>query len=101
MAVDNYLYRYSDGTTGNSPYRRDGSGNIVLNSAGGIADEGTFLGRSMADGSVNQSPMGNVTADGRVNTYGGYSTTADNYYSNANEAACLLTLRVSATRTRP
>jgi len=87
MAVDNYLYRYSDGTTGNSPYRRDASGNIILNSSGGIADEGTFLGRSMADGSVNQSPMGNVTADGRVNTYGGYSTTADNYYSNANEAA--------------
>ena len=87
MAVDNYLYRYSDGTTGNSPYRRDASGNIVLNSDGSIADEGTFLGRSMADGSVNQSPMGNVTADGRVNTYGGYSTTADNYYSNANEAA--------------
>lgn len=87
MAVDNYLYRYSDGTTGNSPYRRDASGNIILNSSGGIADEGSFLGRSMADGSVNQSPMGNVTADGRVNTYGGYSTTADNYYSNANEAA--------------
>lgn len=87
MAVDNYLYRYSDGTTGNSPYRRDASGNIILNSSGGIADEGAFLGRSMADGSVNQSPMGNVTADGRVNTYGGYSTTADNYYSNANEAA--------------
>ena len=87
MAVDNYLYRYSDGTTGNSPYRRDASGNIILNAAGGIADEGAFLGRSMADGSVNQSPIGNVTADGRVNTYGGYSTTADNYYSNANEAA--------------
>lgn len=87
MAVDNYLYRYSDGTTGNSPYRRDASGNIILNSSGGIADEGTFLGRSMADGSVNQSPIGNVTADGRVDLYGGYSTTADNYYSNANEAA--------------
>ena len=80
MAVDNYLYRYSDGTTGNSPYRRDASGNIILNSSGGIADEGSFLGRSMADGSVNQSPMGNVTADGRVNTYGGYSTSADDYY---------------------
>lgn len=80
MAVENYLYRYSDGTTGNSPYRRDASGNIILNSSGGIADEGTFLGRSMADGSVNQSPMGNVTADGRVNTYGGYSTSADDYY---------------------
>ena len=87
MAVNNYLYRYSDGTTGNSPYRRDASGNIILNSSGGIADEGTFLGRLMADGSVNQSPIGNVTADGRVNTYDGYSTTADNYYSNANEAA--------------
>ena len=87
MAVDNYLYRYSDGTTGNSPYRRDASGNIILNSSGGIADEGKFLGRSMADGSVNQSPIGNVTADGRVDTYGGYSTAADNYYSNANEAA--------------
>lgn len=87
MAVDNYLFRYSDGTTGNSPYRLDASGNIVLNSAGGIADEGIALGRLMADGSVNQSPMGNVTADGRVYTYGGYSTTADNYYSNANEAA--------------
>ena len=80
FGVTNYLYRYSDGTTGNSPYKRDASGNIILNSAGGIADEGTFLGRSMEDGSVNQSPIGNVTADGRVNTYGGYSTSADDYY---------------------
>ena len=80
FGVTNYLYRYSYGTTGNSPYKRDANGNIILNSAGGIADEGTFLGRSMEDGSVNRSPIGNVTADGRVNTYGGYSTSADEYY---------------------
>ena len=36
--VNNYLFKYSDGTTGNSPYRRDSSGNIILNAAGGIAD---------------------------------------------------------------
>ena len=84
MAVDNYLYKYSDGSTGNSPYRRDASGNIVLNSAGGIADEGSFLGRSMQDGSVNRATLGNVTADGRVNTYGGYSSSADEWFSGAN-----------------
>ena len=84
MAVDNYLYKYSDGSTGNSPYRRDASGNIVLNSAGGIADEGSFLGRTMPDGSINQATLGNVTADGRVNTYGGYSSSADEWFSGAN-----------------
>lgn len=87
MAVDNYLYKYSDGSTGNSPYRRDASGNIVLNSAGGIADEGSFLGRSMQDGSVNQSPIGNVTTNGMVDTYGGYQSSAADYYGNGNEAA--------------
>lgn len=87
FGVTNYLYRYSDGTTGNSPYKRDASGNIILNSAGGIAYEGTFLGRTMQDGSVAQGTHGNVTADGMVHTYGGYSTTADNYYSGSNEAA--------------
>ena len=87
MAVDNYLYKYSDGSTGNSPYRRDASGNIVLNSAGGIADEGSFLGRSMQDGSVNQATLGNVTADGRVNTYGGYSSSADEWFGGANSNA--------------
>ena len=81
MAVENYLFKYADGTTGNSPYRRDASGQIILNAAGGIADEGSFMGRSMADGTVNQSPIGNVTPQGNVNLYGGYSTTADNYYS--------------------
>ena len=84
MAVDNYLYKYSDGSTGNSPYRRDASGNIVLNSAGGIADEGSFLGRSMPDGSVNQSPIGNVTTNGMVDTYGGYQSSAADYYGNGN-----------------
>lgn len=84
MAVDNYLFKYSDGSTGNSPYRRDASGNIVLNSAGGIADEGSFLGRTMPDGSINQATLGNVTADGRVNTYGGYSSSADEWFSGAN-----------------
>ena len=84
MAVDNYLYKYSDGSTGNSPYRRDASGNIVLNSAGGVADEGSFLGRTMPDGSINQAPLGNVTADSRVNTYGGYSSSADEWFSGAN-----------------
>ena len=84
MAVDNYLYKYSDGSTGNSPYRRDASGNIVLNSAGGIADEGSFLGRSMQDGSVNRSPIGNVTTNGMVDTYGGYQSSAADYYGNGN-----------------
>ena len=84
MSVNNYLYKYSDGSTGNSPYRRDASGNIVLNSAGGIADEGSFLGRTMPDGSINQATLGNVTADGRVNTYGGYSSSADEWFSGAN-----------------
>ena len=84
MAVENYLYKYSDGSTGNSPYRRDASGNIVLNSAGGIADEGSFLGRSMPDGSVNQSPIGNVTTNGMVDTYGGYQSSAADYYGNGN-----------------
>ena len=84
MAVDNYLYKYSDGSTGNSPYRRDASGNIVLNSAGGIADEGSFLGRSMEDGSVNRATLGNVTSNGMVNTYGGYQSSAADYYGNGN-----------------
>lgn len=87
MAVNNYLYQYADGTTGNSPYRRDAGGNIILNAAGGIQDEGSFMGRSMPDGSTNQSPIGNVTANGMVDTYGGYKSTADNYFSNANGAA--------------
>ena len=85
--VTNYLYKYSDGTTGNSPYRRDSSGNVVLNAAGGIADEGSFMGRSMEDGSVNRATLGNVTSNGMVNTYGGYQSTAQDYYGNANEAA--------------
>lgn len=87
MAIDNYLFQYSDGSTGNSPYRRDASGNIVLNSAGGVADEGSFLGRSMPDGSVNPSPIGNVTTNGMVDTYGGYQSSAADYYGNGNEAA--------------
>ena len=78
MAVDNYLFKYSDGSTGNSPYRRDASGNIV--------EEGWFQGRTMPDGSINQATLGNVTADGRVNTYGGYSTSADEWFSGANAA---------------
>ena len=85
--VNNYLYKYSDGTTGNSPYRRDSSGNVILNAAGGIADEGSFMGRSMEDGSVNRATLGNVTSNGMVNTYGGYQSTAQDYYGNANEAA--------------
>lgn len=85
MAVDNYLYQYADGTTGNSPFQRDASGNVMTNAAGGVF-EGTFLGRKMEDGSVNQSPLGNVTPQGTVNLYGGYNTSADQYYSNANEA---------------
>ena len=85
--VNNYLYKYSDGTTGNSPYRRDSSGNVVLNASGGIADEGSFMGRSMEDGSVNRATLGNVTSNGMVNTYGGYQSTAQDYYGNGNEAA--------------
>lgn len=84
--VTNYLFRYPDGTTGNSPFQRDASGNVITNAAGGVT-EGAFLGRTMEDGSVNQSPVGNVTADGRVHLYGGYSTDADTYYSDANAAA--------------
>ena len=84
MAVDNYLYKYSDGSTGNSPYRRDASGNIVLNSAGGIADEGSFLGRTMPDGSTNQATLGNVTTNGMVDTYGGYQSSAADYYGNGS-----------------
>lgn len=86
MAVTNYLYQYADGTTGNSPFQRDAQGNVMTNAAGGVF-EGNFMGRSQPDGSVNQSPLGNVTSDGRVNLYGGYDTSADNYYSNANAAA--------------
>lgn len=85
MAVTNYLYQYSDGTTGNSPFQRDASGNVITSPQGSVS-EGKFLGRTMEDGSVNQSPLGNVTAQGNVNLYGGYSTTADQYFSNANEA---------------
>ncbi len=85
--VNNYLFKYSDGTTGNSPYRRDSSGNIILNAAGGIADEGSFMGRSMEDGSLNKATVGNVTSNGMVNTYGGHQSTAQDYYGNANEAA--------------
>ena len=85
--VNNYLFKYSDGTTGNSPYRRDSSGNIILNAAGGIADEGSFMGRSMEDGSLNKATLGNVTSNGMVDTYGGYQSTAQDYYGNANEAA--------------
>lgn len=85
MAVDNYLFQYADGTTGNSPFQRDASGNVITTPQGSVS-EGKFLGRTMEDGSVNQSPLGNVTPQGNVNLYGGYSTTADQYYSNANEA---------------
>lgn len=85
MAVTNYLYQYSDGTTGNSPFQRDSSGNVITSPQGSVS-EGKFLGRTMEDGSVNQSPLGNVTAQGNVNLYGGYSTPADQYFSNANEA---------------
>ena len=85
--VNNYLYKYSDGTTGNSPYRRDSGGNVILNAAGGIADEGSFMGRSMEDGSLNKATVGNVTSNGMVDTYGGYQSTAQDYYGNANEAA--------------
>lgn len=85
--VNNYLFKYSDGTTGNSPYRRDSGGNIILNAAGGIADEGSLMGRSMEDGSLNKATIGNVTSNGMVNTYGGYQSTAQDYYGNANEAA--------------
>ena len=84
--VTNYLFEYPDGTRGNSPNQRDANGNIIVNAAGGVTT-GKFLGRTMEDGSINQSPIGNVTADGRVWTYGGYSTDADNYYSDANAAA--------------
>jgi len=85
--VNNYLFKYSDGTTGNSPYRRDSGGNIILNAAGGIADEGSFMGRSMEDGSLNKATIGNVNSNGLVNTYDGYQSTAQDYYGNANEAA--------------
>lgn len=84
MAVDNYLYKYSDGSTGNSPWKQDGNGNYLMNSAGGFLEEGLFLGRTMPDGSVNGATLGNVTADGRVNTYGGYSSSADEWFSGAN-----------------
>lgn len=85
--VNNYVFKYSDGTTGNSPYRRDSGGNIILNAAGAIADEGAFMGRSMEDGSLNKATIGNVTSNGMVDTYGGYQSTAKDYYGNANEAA--------------
>ena len=85
--VNNYVFQYSDGTTGNSPYRRDSGGNIILNAAGGIADEGSFMGRSMEDGSLNRATIGNVTSNGMVDTYGGYQSTAQDYYGNGNEAA--------------
>ena len=75
--VNNYLFQYSDGTTGNTAWKQDGAGNYL--------EEGVFQGRTMPDGSINQATLGNVTADGRVNTYGGYSTSADTYYGNGNE----------------
>lgn len=86
MAVTNYLYQYADGSTGNSPFQRDAQGSIVFNQDGSVID-GKFLGRSMPDGSVNQSPIGNVTANGMVNTYDGYQVPADAYYANGANGA--------------
>lgn len=83
MAVTNYLYQYPDGSTGNSPFQLDAQGNVITNAQGGVT-EGLFLGRTMPDGSVNQSPMGNVTANGMVDLYGGYQSPADVYYGNGN-----------------
>lgn len=82
--VNNYSYRYADGSTGNTPWKQDGAGNYLMNSAGGFLEEGLFQGRTMPDGSVNGATLGNVTADGRVNTYGGYSSSADEWFSGAN-----------------
>ena len=84
VGVNNYSYRYADGSTGNTPWKQDGNGNYLKNSAGGFLEEGSFLGRTMPDGSVNGATLGNVTADGRVNTYGGYSSSADEWFSGAN-----------------
>ena len=82
--VNNYSYRYADGTTGNTPWKQDGAGNYLKNSAGGFLEEGLFQGRTMPDGSVNGATLGNVTADGRVNTYDGYSSSANEWFSGAN-----------------
>ena len=84
--VNNYVFQYSDGTTGNSSLRRDSGGNVVLK-ADGTVDEGSSMGRRMEDGSLNRATIGNVTSNGMVDTYGGYQSTAQDYYGNANEAA--------------
>lgn len=86
MSVNNYLYKYADGTTGNSPWKQDGSGNYMLNPSGGFLEEGSFLGRSMPDGSVNQSPVGNVSANGMVSLYDGYEAPASTYYGDQQSA---------------
>ena len=84
QGVTNYAYKYADGSTGNTPWKQDGAGNYLMNSAGGFLEEGVFLGRTMPDSSDNSATLGNVTADGRVNTYGGYSSSADEWFSGAN-----------------
>ena len=84
QGVNNYAYQYADGSTGNTPWKQDGNGNYLKNSAGGFLEEGLFQGRTMPDGTLNKATLGNVTADGRVNTYDGYSSSADEWFSGAN-----------------
>lgn len=53
-AAPNYVFQYADGTTGSSPYRRGADGLVLTNAAGGILDEGRYMGWTTPSGTLAQ-----------------------------------------------